>query len=148
MWISICRAKYLWKDINPVHENKHLANVVFFNLLFFYSKMYSSHYNLGNTGFVLLPLKQALWVYYLSCLENMAIFLCVCDVTVWFWWFISFVAHMWNSTACFTVNNQRTACFIGRWLYWNSLGSIYQTQGRFDSPQIIWILGSIHFLRW
>lgn len=50
------------EDINPDHENKHLAKVFsFISLLFhlYYSKMYSSHDNLSDTSFVLLQLKSA-----------------------------------------------------------------------------------------
>lgn len=109
-------------------------------------KLYSSHYNLGNTSFVLLQLKSSSLSLLSKFPWKMVIVLCVSHVDVWFWWFISFLAHMSNSTACFAVNNQGTECFVGRWLYWNSFGSIYQTQGRLDSPvQIIWIPSNICF---
>lgn len=148
MWISVWRAKCIWKMILIWSMETNIW-LKYFSLIsgLYYSKMYSLHYNLGNTSSVLLHLKSSS-LSLLSSLENMVIFLCESDVNVWFWWFVSFSAHMSNRTACFAADNQGTVRFVGRRLYWNSFGGIYQTQGRLDGPaQITWILSDICFMR-
>lgn len=94
LWISIWRAKCVWKKI-LIWSMKTNIWLKYFSLISnsYYSKMYSSPYNLGNTGFVPLQLKSGS-LNPLSCLENMVIFLCVSDVNVWFWWFGIFRSHV------------------------------------------------------
>lgn len=138
-WSScVCESQFeelkcIWRRILVQSMKTNIWLKYSFISNFHYSKMYSSHDNLSDTGFALLqlqsgslsPLSKLPWKR--DCIS--LCFWCQCQILV----AVSFLAHMSNSTACFAVNSQGTIRFVGRWLYWNSFGGIYQTQGRLDS---------------
>ena len=134
LWISIWRAKCIWRRILIQSMKTNIWLKYSFISNFYYSKMYSSHDNLCDTSFVLLqlksgslsPLSKLPWKH--GCISSCL--WCQRQILV----IVSFLAHVSSSTACFAVNNQGPVRFVGRWLYWNSSGGIYQTQGRLDSP--------------
>lgn len=148
MSVSIWRAKCIRKKILIwLHEANFWLKYLPLISKPYYSECFNHMTTLAQHKFCSFAIKITLSVFTVMLWEHD--FLCV-----YMMWMSDsddlgfFLAHVSDGTSCPAVNTQGIMGFVGRWLYWNSSGCIYQTQGTEDNPlRITWILSNFCFMR-